>query len=78
MIYVNRIQFIVKALIMTSEILDGKKVADTILEQVKVEIKELVEKSNIVPTLSVINVGDNPASKVYISKKELLHEPRKC
>jgi methylenetetrahydrofolate dehydrogenase (NADP+)/methenyltetrahydrofolate cyclohydrolase len=50
-------------------ILDGKKVAREIKEQVKSKVEELV-KRGITPGLAVILVGDNPASQVYVRNKE--------
>lgn len=49
-----------------AEILDGKKLRDKILEQLKVKI----EKFEIKPTLVVILVGENPASKIYVNNKK--------
>lgn len=48
------------------ELIDGKKVAEHIKQQVKNEIESL-EKD---VTLAVIVVGDNPASKVYVNNKK--------
>lgn len=49
-------------------IIDGKKLAKKIREELKKECDELKEK-NIYPKLAVIMVGDNPASKVYVRNK---------
>ena len=49
-------------------IIDGKKLAKKIREELKKECDELKEK-NIYPKLAVIMVGDNPASKVYVKNK---------
>lgn len=54
---------------MSAVILDGKKVAQEIKEQVKSRVNELV-KRGITPGLAVILVGDNPASQVYVRNKE--------
>lgn len=54
---------------MSAVILDGKKVAQEIKEQVKSRVDELV-KRGITPGLAVILVGDNPASQVYVRNKE--------
>lgn len=51
-----------------SEIIDGKKLAKEIRESLKVEANKLKEKG-IIPHLSVIMVGDNDASKVYVRNK---------
>lgn len=47
-------------------LLDGKKEAEKIKAELKEKIYNLKEK----PGLAVILVGDNPASKVYVSNKE--------
>ena len=48
------------------KIIDGKKISG----EIKEELKEKVEKMKVKPTLVVISVGDNPASKVYVGQKE--------
>ncbi len=47
-------------------ILDGKSLRNKILE----ELKTKLEKYNKKPTLVVILVGDNPASKIYVNNKK--------
>lgn len=51
------------------ELLDGRKVADSLLENLKVEVKRLKEKG-VHPHLTVILVGNDPASGVYVRNKE--------
>ena len=51
-----------------SDIIDGKNLAKEIRESLKVEANKLKEKG-IIPHLSVIMVGDNDASKVYVRNK---------
>lgn len=52
-------------------VLDGRFAAEALFEKLKEEIKTL----NTVPTLTVVQVGDNPASNVYIKhKKKKLEE----
>lgn len=46
--------------------IDGKAIADKILDDLAREVK----KNGIVPTLAVILVGDNPASMAYIKQKQ--------
>lgn len=50
-------------------LIDGKKVAASIREEVKAEVAQLREQG-IAPKLSVILVGDDPASVVYARSKE--------
>lgn len=49
-------------------IIDGKKLAKKIRENLKIECDELKEQG-INPKLAVIMVGNNPASKVYVKNK---------
>src|SRR3989344_9198687 len=48
------------------KILDGKKLAGEILENVKREI----EKSRLKLRLAVIQVGENPVSEIFIKQKK--------
>jgi len=48
---------------------DGKLVADEILEKIKVDLKEYIEKGYRPPGLAAVLIGDNPASKIYVSSK---------
>ncbi len=50
------------------QLLDGRKIADELLETLKNEVIELQDKQ-IYPKLAVILVGDNPASLSYIKQK---------
>jgi methylenetetrahydrofolate dehydrogenase (NADP+)/methenyltetrahydrofolate cyclohydrolase len=50
-------------------LLDGKKIADEILEKIKKEIETLKKTTYGIPGLAVIIVGSNPASQAYVSKK---------
>jgi len=54
---------------METNVLNGKFLASIIKEEIKYEISEL-KKRGIKPCLSVILVGDNPASQKYVSFKE--------
>lgn len=54
---------------MAATLIDGKKVAASIREEVKAEVAQLREKG-IIPQLSVILAGDDPASIVYARSKE--------
>lgn len=51
-------------------IIDGKKIKNEILDELKNEVSELTEK----PNFAVIQVGDNPASNVYIKQKAKMAE----
>ncbi len=51
-------------------ILDGKLVADIIENETRQEISHWKEKIGLVPGLTVVLVGDNPASQVYVRSKD--------
>ena len=53
-------------------ILDGKLVAKNIIENIKAEVADLKEKTGKVPGLTVVIVGEDPASQVYVSSKDKL------
>ena len=52
-----------------AEIIDGKKISTIIQEEVATEVEQL-KKDGVIPHLSVILVGDNPASSIYVKMKE--------
>jgi methylenetetrahydrofolate dehydrogenase (NADP+) / methenyltetrahydrofolate cyclohydrolase len=51
-------------------ILDGKKTAQTILENLKKEIDNNKQTLDKIPGLAVILVGNNPASQAYVEMKK--------
>lgn len=53
-----------------ARILSGKDLAQTMREEMKTELAKLKEKHNLVPTLAVVLVGDDPASLSYVKGKE--------
>ncbi len=54
---------------MSATIIDGKQVSSEIKTELGAEVNGLREKG-ITPTLVVVLVGDDPASKVYVGGKE--------
>ena len=50
-------------------ILDGKTISKNRKETLKIEVNELIEKYNKVPTLAIIQVGSNSASQIYVRNK---------
>ncbi|RLE10914.1 bifunctional 5,10-methylenetetrahydrofolate dehydrogenase/5,10-methenyltetrahydrofolate cyclohydrolase [Candidatus Aerophobetes bacterium] len=54
---------------MPAKIIDGKKIANEIKEYLRKEIEELKKKGNP-PSLSAIQVGEDPGSKVYIGAQK--------
>jgi methylenetetrahydrofolate dehydrogenase (NADP+) / methenyltetrahydrofolate cyclohydrolase len=54
---------------MTAAIIDGKAIAAKIRGEISAEVAELLKKG-VRPGLAVVLVGEDPASKVYVSMKE--------
>jgi len=55
---------------MNNKIIDGKLFAKQIREEIRIETDEIIKSHNIRPNLTVIIVGENPASEVYVRNKE--------
>ena len=53
-----------------AKLINGKEIAASVRERVRLEAAELREKTGIVPGLAVILVGDDPASKIYVGNKK--------
>lgn len=53
------------------KLIDGRRIASNYLEELKARLSELKARQ-IVPTLAVVFVGDNPASRTYFKVKEKL------
>ena len=51
-------------------IIDGKKEAQVIRNEIKKEISDLKMKINKIPSLTVILVGDYLPSQIYVKNKE--------
>ncbi|MFH0868279.1 MAG: bifunctional 5,10-methylenetetrahydrofolate dehydrogenase/5,10-methenyltetrahydrofolate cyclohydrolase [Candidatus Woesearchaeota archaeon] len=51
---------------MTAKILDGRKLSEQIIKEVKAKVKKLKLK----PGLAAILVGNNPASELYVNMKK--------
>ncbi|CPR16288.1 bifunctional 5,10-methylene-tetrahydrofolate dehydrogenase and 5,10-methylene-tetrahydrofolate cyclohydrolase [Candidatus Filomicrobium marinum] len=54
---------------MTAKIIDGKAVAASVREECRTRVDVIKERYGVTPGLAVIMVGENPASKVYVSNK---------
>jgi methylenetetrahydrofolate dehydrogenase (NADP+)/methenyltetrahydrofolate cyclohydrolase len=52
------------------EIIDGKKIAATIKENIKRQVAEIIDRGERAPHLAAILVGDDPASHTYVGGKE--------
>ncbi len=55
---------------MTAKILDGLKVSNQIKARLKEKILQATAMGHPKPCLSVILVGNNPASQIYVKKKQ--------
>jgi len=51
-------------------ILDGKVVAQKVLDDVRAGVARLKDRTGVVPTLAVVLVGDFAPSKVYVANKK--------
>ncbi len=58
-------------MIKIAKLISGPEIAKEIKEEVAEEVKEIVRLKGIKPGLSVILVGNDPASKVYVRNKQL-------
>lgn len=54
---------------MTARILDGKRIADELLERIKGRVSARVAAGKARPGLAVVLVGADPASAVYVKNK---------
>lgn len=55
---------------MTAEIIDGKVLAEQVKQEVGVEVAKRTAAGKPKPGLATVLVGENPASKVYVSSKQ--------
>lgn len=53
-----------------AKLIDGKGLAAQIRNQISEEVQRLMDRNGIKPKLSVVLVGDDPASKIYVKNKE--------
>lgn len=51
------------------ELIDGKKIAAAIRQEIANEVKRIADKDGKIPHLAAILVGDDPASDTYVSSK---------
>ncbi|RVH76218.1 tetrahydrofolate dehydrogenase/cyclohydrolase catalytic domain-containing protein, partial [Sinorhizobium medicae] len=50
-------------------IIDGKRFAAGLLDDITARVKKLEEETGQVPGLAVVLVGEDPASRVYVGSK---------
>lgn len=53
-----------------ANIIDGKQISKDIKDELKVEVEAMKERGEKIPCLAVIQVGDDPASSVYVNNKK--------
>ncbi len=53
-----------------AKIIDGKATAQTIKNEIKAEVAQILDKGHEAPHLAAILVGDDPASQTYVASKE--------
>jgi len=53
-----------------ASIIDGKKIAEDRILEIKSNIEKLKKDHNLIPGLAVVLVGDDPASRTYVNSKE--------
>jgi methylenetetrahydrofolate dehydrogenase (NADP+) / methenyltetrahydrofolate cyclohydrolase len=53
-----------------AQLIDGKVVAARVRAEVKAEVEKLKAERGLVPGLTVVRVGEDPASKIYVNGKK--------
>ena len=59
---------------MPAQILDGKALATTIQDEIRVQVAEYILEDGVTPCLAAVLVGENAASEVYVRNKRLACE----
>ncbi len=54
---------------MHKKIIDGKKLSDTLRENIAIDIKAWMKQGNDAPRIAIIKMGEDPASKIYFHEK---------
>ncbi len=55
---------------MTAQLIDGKAIAAKVKDEVRIQAAALLEKHGRAPGIAVVRVGEDPASKTYVTSKE--------
>ena len=55
---------------MAAQLIDGKKIAEEVRAEVAQGVGEIREKHGVIPGLTAVLVGDNPASALYVRMKQ--------
>ncbi|HEX8820593.1 MAG TPA: bifunctional methylenetetrahydrofolate dehydrogenase/methenyltetrahydrofolate cyclohydrolase FolD [Archangium sp.] len=53
-----------------AQLIDGKAVAARVRAEVKADVEKLKAERGLVPGLTVVRVGEDPASKIYVTGKK--------
>ncbi len=56
---------------MTAQIIDGKAIAENLLNSIKARINKRLQENKRAPGLAVVLVGGDPASAIYVRNKRL-------
>ncbi len=59
---------------MSAKVIDGKKVAARVRDEVATAVAEMKEKHNYTPGLATVLVGEDPASDTYVRSKQRMCE----
>ncbi|MFD0914624.1 bifunctional methylenetetrahydrofolate dehydrogenase/methenyltetrahydrofolate cyclohydrolase FolD [Methylophilus luteus] len=59
---------------MSAHIIDGKQIANQLLDDIKNNIDQRLQAGKRAPCLAVVLVGDDPASAIYVRNKQLACE----
>jgi methylenetetrahydrofolate dehydrogenase (NADP+) / methenyltetrahydrofolate cyclohydrolase len=59
---------------MSAHIIDGKQIANQLLDEIKNNIDQRLKAGKRAPCLAVVLVGDDPASAIYVRNKQLACE----
>lgn len=63
---------------MSAIIMDGRAVSAHLVPELKRHLKDLRERHNVVPSLTAVLVGRDPASRQYVKNKRRLAEELGC
>ncbi len=55
---------------MTAQLIDGKALAAKVKEGLKAQVQEIAARRGFPPGIAVVRVGEDPASKVYVTSKK--------
>ncbi len=59
---------------MSAHIIDGKQIANQLLDEIRIKIDNRLSTGKRAPRLAVVLVGDDPASAIYVRNKQLACE----